>query len=295
MSAFNREGKLALARKLIPPDEFERVMSFEIKDLGFGYDQFGMEKEASILAYAFARYLHEYWFRVESEGVGNIPLHGPALIVSNHSGTLPIDAAMTAVDIFRCMDQPRPLRAIVDNFAGFLPFVNVFFYRCGQVIGHRRNFQDLLNAGELVGVWPEGTKGLGKPFSQRYNLSRFSVGFMELSLTYRAPIVPTALVGAEEQMPMIANLKPLARLLGFPYFPVTPLFPWLGPLGMVPLPSKYHLYYGEPIRYYEEYGPETVNYPETIRMLADKVQLTIQDMINKGLEERTSVFGLGEA
>lgn len=295
MSAFNREGKLALASKLIPPDEFERVMSFEIKDLGFGYDQFGMEKEASILAYAFARYLHEYWFRVESEGVGNIPLHGPALIVSNHSGTLPIDAAMTAVDIFRCMDQPRPLRAIVDNFAGFLPFVNVLFYRIGQVIGHRRNFQDLLVAGELVGVWPEGTKGLGKPFSQRYNLSRFSVGFMELSLTYRAPIVPTALVGAEEQMPMIANLKPLARLLGFPYFPVTPLFPWLGPLGMVPLPSKYHLYYGEPIRYYEEYGPETVNYPETIRMLADKVQLTIQDMVNKGLEERTSVFGLGEA
>ena len=294
MSPLNREDKLAVARKLIPSEEFERVMSFEIKDLGFGYDQFGMEKESLILAYALARYLHRYWFRVESKGIENIPLHGPALVVSNHSGTLPIDAAMIAVDIFKGMDQPRPLRGIVDNFAGFLPFVNVFFYRIGHVIGHLRNFQDLLNAGELVGVWPEGTHGLGKTFGRRYNLSHFAVGFVELSLTYRAPIIPTALIGAEEQLPMIANLIPLARLLGFPYFPVTPFFPLLGPLGLVPLPCKYHLQYGEPIRFFDKYGPETVNHPETIRLLADKVRLTIQEMIDKGLKQRTSVFGLGE-
>jgi 1-acyl-sn-glycerol-3-phosphate acyltransferase len=162
------------------------------------------------------------------------------------------------------------------------------------VIGHRRNFHDLLRAGELVGVWPEGTRGLGKPFAQRYNLVRFAVGFIELSLTYRAPIIPTALIGAEEQMPMVKNLRPIARLLGFPYFPVTPLFPWLGPAGLMPLPVKYHLYYGEPIRYYEDYGPQTLQDPDTVQMLADKVRLTVQEMIHRGLERRTSVFGFGE-
>jgi 1-acyl-sn-glycerol-3-phosphate acyltransferase len=170
----------------------------------------------------------------------------------------------------------------------------VFFYRCGQVIGHRRNFQDLLESGELVGVWPEGTRGLGKPFSQRYNLTRFAVGFVEFSLAHRAPIIPTAVIGAEEQLPMAANLKPLARALGFPYFPIPMLLPILGPLAFLPLPTQYHIYYGEPIHYYEEYGPETVDDPETVRMLADKVRLVIQDMLNRGLEKRTSVFGFEE-
>jgi len=269
-------------------------LGIEIHDLGFGFDQFGMERESAILAYSVLRFFHKNYFRVESGDTHNIPSKGPALIVCNHSGTLPFDAAITATDVVVNTDPPRPLRAIVDNFAGFLPFINVFFYRVGQVIGHRRNFRDLLEAGELVGVWPEGTRGLGKPFSQRYNLMKFAVGFVELSLAHRAPIVPTALIGAEEQMPMATNLKPLARAFGFPYFPIPALLPLLGPLAFLPLPTKYHIYYGEPIHYYEEYGPETIDDPETIRMLADKVQLVVQDMINKGLQKRTSVFGFEE-
>lgn len=291
MQERRREKVLAFAQKLIPAEEFNRLMSFDVKDLGFGYDQFGMEKESAILAYAFLRYMYKFYFRTESKGHENIPPAGPVLLISNHSGTLPIDAAMTAVDVAMHMEKPRPLRCVVDHFAGFLPFINVWFYRAGQVIGHRRNFQDLLEAGELVGVWPEGTRGLGKPFSQRYNLVKFGVGFVEAAITYRVPIIPTALIGAEEQMPMMGNLKKVARFLGFPYMPITPLFPWFGPLGLVPLPTKYHIQYGEPIRYYLEYGPETVDDPETIRMLADKVRITVQDMINKGLKERTSVFG----
>jgi 1-acyl-sn-glycerol-3-phosphate acyltransferase len=294
MNQRQRHKSLEMARKLMPPEEFDRIMSVEINDLGFGFDQFGMEKESMVMAYAMFRYMHKYYFRVESHGHENIPETGPALVISNHSGTLPIDAAMTAVDIAMKMEKPRPLRAMVDNFAGFLPFVNVFFYRAGQVIGHRRNTQDLLRAGEIVGIWPEGTRGLGKPFANRYNLVRFSVGFIELALTHRAPIVPAALIGAEEQMPMLGNLKPLARALGFPYFPVTPLFPWLGPLGLLPLPVKYHLQFGEPLHFYREYGPATIDDPETIATLADKVRLVIQDMINKGLQKRTSVFGMGE-
>lgn len=289
-----RERVLEVARKLLPPDEFDRILSMEINDLGFGYDQFGMEKEMTVLAYAVAQFLHRYYFRVTSEGGHHIPLKGPGMIVSNHSGTLPIDAVITAVDVAKRTDPPRALRAIVDNFVGFLPFVNVFFYRVGQVIGHRRNFRDLLESGELVGVWPEGTRGLGKPYAQRYNLMRFSVGFVEMSLTHRAPIIPTAVIGAEEQLPMAMNLKPLARALGFPYFPIPYLLPVLGPLAFVPLPTKYHIYYGEPLRFFEDYGPETVDEPETILMLAEKVQLVIQDMLDHGLENRTSIFGLEE-
>jgi len=294
MNKRQREAALKLARKLLPPNEFDRAMSMHINDLGFGYDQFGMEKESAILALTALRYIYKYWFRVDSVGHENIPLEGAGLIVPNHSGVLPIDAAMVAADVALKLPRPRVMRAMVDNFAGFLPWMNVIFYRTGQVVGARRNFRDLLSAGDLCGVWPEGTRGIGKPFSQRYNLVKFNVGFIEMSLTFRAPIVPTAIIGAEEQMPLLGDIKPLARLLRFPYFPITPTFPLLGPLGILPLPTQYHIYYGEPIRYFEEYGPETVDDPETVRMLADKVQLIVQDMVNKGLANRTSIFGFGD-
>jgi 1-acyl-sn-glycerol-3-phosphate acyltransferase len=290
-----REGQrqlaLKVAKSLLPPDEFDRIMGLPIANIGFGYDQFGMEKESAILAYAFVRYIYKYYFRVKSYGHENIPLEGPGLIASNHSGVLPIDAVMVAVDIAHKLEKPRYLRTVVDNFAGFLPFVNVFFYRVGQVIGARRNFLDLLRSDELVGVFPEGTKGLGKPFAQRYNLAKFNVGFIELSLQTKSPIIPTCVIGAEEQNPMIFNMKSIARMFQFPYFPVTANMMVMGLLGVLPLPVRYHIYYGEPLRFYEEYGPETVDEPETIRMLAHKVQLTVQEMIDRGLQKRTSIFG----
>jgi len=294
MNQRQRARALDFARKLMPPDEYERLLAIDIHDLGFGFDQFGMEKETMILAYGFIRYLHKYYFRVESEGHASIPLTGPGLIVANHSGAIPIDAAMIAVDVAMHTPKARIVRTIVDNFAGFLPFINVFFYRVGQIIGHRRNVTDLLDAGDLVAIMPEGTRGLGKPFSRRYNLTRFGVGFIEMSLAHRAPIIPTALIGAEEQAPIIGNLRPLARAFGFPYIPVTPFFPWLGPLGLLPLPVKYHIYYGEPIHFYRDHDGATLNDPEAVTALAVKVKMTIQDMVNKGLARRTSVFGFGE-
>jgi 1-acyl-sn-glycerol-3-phosphate acyltransferase len=204
---------------------------------------------------------------------------------------LPIDGGLIWVDLLRRMNPPRLMRAVVDNFAGFLPFVNTLLYRTGQVIGHRRNFQDLLEREELVTVFPEGAKGTGKPFRDRYKLIPFNVGFIELALTYRAPIVPTAIIGGEEQAPMLYDIKPLARLFGFPYFPVTPFFPWLGPLGMLPLPVKYHIRYGEPLNFHLEHPPSAVNDPELIRRLADQVQQTVESMIAEGLAKRRTVFG----
>ena len=197
---------------------------------------------------------------------------------------------MVAADLASRMSKPRIMRAMVDNFMGFLPFVNVMFARFGQVVGARRNFSALLEQEELIAVFPEGTKGLGKPFSQRYQLARFNVGFIELSLIYKAPIIPTAVVGAEEQAPMLLDLKPIARMLDFPYFPITPFFPLLGPLGALPLPVRYYISYGKPLRFFEEYPPETVNEPEKILMLADRVQIIVQDMLIRGLDTRPSVF-----
>ncbi|MFA6033149.1 MAG: lysophospholipid acyltransferase family protein [Myxococcota bacterium] len=295
MNAHQRDLALKLVREMLPPEEFDKIQNhININDVGFGYDQFGMEKESAILAYALTRYAYKYWFRVQSTGHENVPLSGRTLIVPNHSGVLPLDAVMIGIDLVYKLDKPRNMRAVVDNFMGFTPFLNTMMYRVGQVVGARRNFEDLLKKEEMVAVFPEGAKGTGKLFSHRYNLLKFNVGFIELSIKYKTPIVPTAVIGGEEQYPMIYNFKPLARLTGFPYFPVTPFLPWLGLLGAIPLPVKYHIRYGEPIRFFEDYGPEVLNDPETVRMLADKVQIIVQDMVNGGLAERRSIFGFGE-
>jgi len=294
MHPWQREKAIELAERMLPPEEFARLMSLETDDTGFGYDFFGLEKESLLLGYCAARVVYEHWLRVRSEGHENIPLEGRALITPNHSGVLPIDGVMIWADLLRKLAKPRVMRAMVDNFMGFLPFVNTMMARCGQVVGAQRNFEDLLRADRIVTVFPEGSRGTGKPFSQRYQLIRFNVGFIELSLTHRAPIIPTAVVGGEEQAPMLYDIKPLARLLAFPYFPVTPFFPWLGPLGVIPLPVQYHVVYGEPLHFYEEYPPETVSEPETVRMLAAKVQLIVQEMVDDGVKNRKSVFGFGD-
>jgi 1-acyl-sn-glycerol-3-phosphate acyltransferase len=276
---------------MLAPEDYERLQSIKINDLGFGYDPFGLEIESAMLAFAMARFIHKNWFRVESHGVENVPLEGPTLITPNHSGVLPFDGAMVAVDLAMTLDIPRVTRAVVDNFAGFLPFVNTLFYRWGQIIGARRNFEELLRQGELVLVFPEGHKGTGKSYKERYKLTRFNVGFMELSLLHKTPIVPVAVIGAEEQYPYMLDLKPLARALDFPYMPITPVMLLLGPLGVLPLPTKYTIYYGEPFHFYRDYPPETVKDPETIYRLVDTVKTSVQELIDRGLRERKGVFG----
>ena len=293
MNRSQRKAVWRLAERLLTPDEIEKARAMPFQDTGYGYDPFGLERETAMLAYLVARLVHRYWFRVESRGLENVPQQGAALLVPNHSGVIPIDAAMLAVDVLTKLPQPRVLRTVVDYFASSLPYVNVFFARAGQIIGHPKNFEDLLRHGNLVGVFPEGTRGVGKPFRERYRLRRFNVGFIELSLKHRVPIIPVAIVGAEEQAPMLGNLAPLGRLFGFPYFPITPQFPLLGPLGFVPLPVKYHITYDEPLRFYEEYPPEAANDAQILRMLADKVQVRIQETLDLMLEQRSSIFGLG--
>lgn len=285
-----RQRARALVR-LLAGEEYERLIKIEIRASEFGYDPFGLEQETAILAYALLQFVYKHWFRVESFGVERIPLEGPVLLAPNHGGGIPIDGAMIALDLVKKMEKPRVMRAAVDNFAGSLPFINLFFCRCGQVIGARRNLVDLLNQGEMIAVFPEGHNGTGKKFRDRYKLLPFSVGFVELSLLHRTPIIPTAVIGAEEQYPYLIHIERLARVLGLPYVPVPPLSLLLGPIGCVPLPTKYQIYYGEPIRFYLDYPADTVKDPEMIRKLAAQVRGRVMQLVVDGLGRREGVFG----
>ena len=282
-----------LAERLLSTDDLRDVRSFAFQYMGYWYDPYGMERESAALTYVVFAFLHRHWFRVESRGIHNVPIEGPALLTPNHGGVLPIDGSMLAIDVFKRLDPPRVVRYIVDNFAAGFPFINTFLVRAGQVFGDRKNVEDLVRHGELVGLFPEGAKGTGKLFRERYRLRRFNVGFIEIALRQRVPIVPVSIVGSEEQAPMLANLAPLARLFGVPYFPVTPTFPHLGPLGLLPLPAKYHITYETPLRFYEEYPPAAADDPVIVRMLADKVQVRVQEMLDEARAQRESVFDVG--
>jgi 1-acyl-sn-glycerol-3-phosphate acyltransferase len=289
MNKKGRERARALVR-ILAGEEYERLVKIEIHASEFGYDPFGLERESAILAYALFQFVYKHWFRVESFGVERIPQEGPVLLAPNHGGGIPIDGAMIALDLAKKMEKPRVMRAVVDNFAGSLPFINLFFCRCGQVIGARRNLVDLLEQGEMIAVFPEGHNGTGKKFKDRYKLLPFNVGFVELSLLHKAPIIPTAVIGAEEQYPYLIHLERLARILSLPYVPIPPLSLLLGPIGCLPLPTKYQIYYGEPIRFYLDHPTDTVKDPEMIRKLAAEVRDRVMQLVIDGLRRREGVF-----
>lgn len=269
----------------------ERLETMPFKDEGFGFDRFGLERESFWAGYLLVRQLYRRWFRVRSTGHENVPREGRVILAPNHSGLLPFDGAMITCDLLERLDPPRSVRAIVDHFAFALPWVGVFMQRTGQVPGTTRNFADLLRQEELVLVFPEGTRGIVKPFRERYRLRKFNVGFIELAIEHEAPIVPVAVVGAEEQAPILFGSKTLGKKVGMPIFPVTPTFPLLGPLGLIPYPSQYHIAYGEPLWLHREYPREAAKDPVVLQALAQKVQARVQQMIDLGLEVRRGRTG----
>ncbi len=213
----------------------------------FEVDDFGFDPQlAEVLTAAFEP-IAEKWFRLEVRGAENIPSEGGALLVANHSGTVPIDGLMTGYAVKR--HGGRDLRPLGADLVFALPFVGQVARRAGATLACTQDAERLLGSGEIAGVWPEGFKGIGKPFAERYKLQRFGRGgFVSSALRAQVPIVPVSIVGAEEIYPLVGNVPSLARLLGLPYLPITPFFPLLGPLGMIPLPSKWIIEFGEPIR-----------------------------------------------
>lgn len=236
------------------------------------------------------RLLYDTWFRVEARGLENVPNEGGALLVANHSGVLPMDGLMLQVAVRDHHPGHRRLRLLGADFVFRWPFVAQLARASGTTLACTADAERLLGGGELVGVFPEGFKGVGKPFSERYKLQRFGRGgFVSAALRGGVPILPCSIVGAEETYPMLADVRPVARLLGAPYAPVTPTFPWLGPLGLVPLPSKWYVQVGEPIAT-DAYAQGAADDPGLVIELTDHVRETIQHTLYAMLLQRRSVF-----
>jgi 1-acyl-sn-glycerol-3-phosphate acyltransferase len=267
----------------VPDDDIAgRTQALVVRGNEFGFDEFGMSKSSVRTAARLARWLYRNYFRATAFGIANIPATGRVLFVSNHSGQLPFDGLVIGAATFLEPPQPRLVRSMVEYFVPSVPFASYLFARWGQITGTPENCRRLLAAEEAVLVFPEGARGISKPFSKRYQLAEFGKGFMRLALEMQAPVVPVAVIGAEEQAPAV-NVKPLARLLRTPAFPVVPYPPFV---PLVPLPVKYRLYFGEPM----SFAGDADDDDEVLDDKVDSVKNRIQSMIHVGLRERAHVF-----
>ena len=277
------DGIVALSSKLTGEDlddKVSRALPGTANEVGV--DPFGVDVDTIRVSGAVLVHLHRAWFRTEVHGIENVP-DGRVLIVSNHSGQIPLDGIVIALAMLLDAARPRFVRSMVERFIGTLPYVSVWFGRLGQVLGSQENARRLLESDEALLVFPEGVRGIAKPFRERYRLRPFGQGFMRLALETRAPIVPVAVIGAEEQYPSVAELRRLAELLNIPAFPIVPQLM----LGMLfPLPVKYRVYFGEPIRVSGDPDEEDAMIDEKVWA----VQATIQSMVNRGLRERRAIF-----
>ena len=243
----------------------------------FGVDPFGFDPDYALSAIAPFAWLYKNYFRVEAHGVERVP-PGRVLLVGNHSGQIPLDGAMVGVAMLLEADPPRIVRAMTEKWAASLPYVSTVFARSGQIVGTPEICRRLLVNGEAVMVFPEGVRGISKLWPQRYQLQDFGLGFMRLALETDTPIVPVAIIGAEEQAPAVLNLKSVGKLVGFPALPVT--------VTPLPLPTKYRLYFGDPLSFSGSADEEDSELDRKVRV----VKTTLQGMIQQGLEEREHVF-----
>ncbi len=259
----------------------EKIAALSRTQNEYGVDPFGFSLDYALSAVAPFFWIYKHYHRVETHGIEKVP-KGRVLLIPNHSGQLPMDAAMIAVAMLAEANPPRAIRSMVERWAASLPYVSTFFARVGQIIGTPENCRRLLEKEEAILVFPEGVRGISKLYHQRYQLQDFGLGFMRLALETNTPIVPIAVVGAEEQAPAF-NVRFMARLVGAPAFPVMP-FPPFFPL--LPLPVRYHIYFGEPCLFTGHPDDDD----EQIEQLVKHVRLSIESMLRLGLKNRRSVF-----
>ena len=281
------ETPTELAKRIAAVAEFirKRMMG------DYTVDEFGFDPHLNNAIFLpLLRVFFNSWFRVEVSGIENLPRDGAALVVANHAGVLPFDGLMTAVAVHDKHPTHRDLRLLAADMVFDMPMIGQAARKAGHTMACTADAHRLLAAGELTAVFPEGYKGLGKHFKDRYKLQRFGRGgFVGAALRTKAPIVPCSIVGSEEIYPMIADVKLLARLFGLPYFPVTPFFPLAGPVGMVPLPSKWHIQFGEPIPT-TDYDESAADDPMITFELTDQVRETIQQTLYQLLANRGNPF-----
>ncbi len=280
--SFSAQIIKSFSRKMLAGADFERLSGLHFHDAGHGYDPFGLHPEFIRFGLGLTKWPYEHYFRVLSEGSERIPSSGACILAANHSGNLPIDGMMLWHDVLRGTSPPRVARGIADHFVPALPFIGTLFSRGGMVGGSRGNVRALLQNGELLMIFPEGTPGIIKPFSKRYQLQHFRVGHAELAIRNRAPILPVAVVGAEEQLPSLFSSRRLGKLFGIEAVPI-PVLP-------VPLPVRYRIYYGELLTEHLDLPEALADDPEIVQGLAKKVQQAVQELIQKGLRERKGIF-----
>ncbi|MBM4371465.1 MAG: acyltransferase family protein [Deltaproteobacteria bacterium] len=260
----------------------ERILAAAAHNLNeFGYDPFGMSPAFIRKVIPLVRFLYRVYFRVETRGTREIP-QGRVMFVGNHGGQIPIDGLLVATAMALEADPPRIVRSMVERWVPTLPFVSLFMARCGQVLGDPANSRHLLDQEEAILVFPEGVRGISKTWRERYRLQEFGSGFLRLALETRTPIVPVAILGLEEAVPALTRSRTLARVLGAPSFPITPTFPWLLPLGLLPYPVKVRIVFGEPLRFRGDPDEED----EIVDRKAAQVRDTIQAMLDEARARR---------
>jgi 1-acyl-sn-glycerol-3-phosphate acyltransferase len=251
----------------------------------YGFDPYGFSPELMRRQALPGVLLYKYYFRCETFDIERLP-QGAALLIANHAGQLPFDGAMLATALLLEAEPPRIARAMGEYWIPRLPFLSTGLARGGAMVGTPDNCLHMLDRGEMVMVFPEGVRGMNKLYSQRYELQRFGLGFMRLALASQVPIVPVAIVGSDDQQVALANLKGVGRLLGMPALPITATFPWLGPLGLLPMPVKYRIYFGEPLSFEGDPSEEDA----TIQRKVDVVRAVIGEMLQRGRRARAGVF-----
>lgn len=271
------------ARRRLPlPGLWRRWRALAMRGRADVVDDFGRDPIATARWEWVLDFLYSKWFRVEARGLEHIPSDGPALLIANHAGSLPYDSAMVMHAVRRDHPARRDVRPLVEDAVFHLPWLGPLMNRIGGVRACPENAERLLAQDQLVAVFPEGVKGMSKLWRDRYRLQRFGRGgFVKLALATGTPIIPVAVVGAEEALPMLARVTWFAKSVGIPYVPITPTFPWLGPAGLLPLPSKWRIEFGAPIELSSSYGPEAADDRLLVNRLAEQVRAQVQGMVDR--------------
>ena len=279
------------ARELLESDYYRRKWGRgSLRELEHEIDDFGLDPNYEEKILPILDFLYNRYFRVRVEGAEHVPETGRAMVVSNHSGALPLDGLMLRQAIRRTHSAARDVRWLAEDFSFYLPFIGVAMNRVGAVRACQENGERLLNKGHITCVFPEGAEGIKKLYRERYRLQRFGRGgFVRLALKTGSPIIPCAIVGGEETNPILFRFDNLSKLVGLDYLPITPTFPLLGPLGLVPAPSRWHIVFGPPIDV-SEYSPAAASDHILVGRLSDRVRTSIENLLGQGLRNRKSVW-----
>jgi 1-acyl-sn-glycerol-3-phosphate acyltransferase len=282
------ESVFDTARELLSSDFYLRKWGrLAMRGRSEEVDDFGFDPIYDAKLKPALDFLYDKYFRVETSGIASVPKSGRCLLVANHSGTLPLDGVMIKAAVKR---EGRDVRWLTEDFIYHMPYLGSAMNRLGAVRACQENAERLLSKEQLVAVFPEGVKGIGKLFAERYRLQRFGRGgFIKLCLRTGTPIVPVAVTGAEETNPLLFKIEHLAKALGVPYVPVTPTFPLLGPLGLLPAPTKWTIQFGEPLDL-SSHGASAADDEILVGKLAERVRATIQGMLDRTVGARKSVF-----